>query len=89
MAIQFDARKSAKNGVERGFGFELAEQLEWDKALIIEDTRKDYGEIRLRVLAYNGDRLYAAVSTPRGGDLRVISLRKANKQEVRVHGKKD
>jgi uncharacterized DUF497 family protein len=33
--------------------------------------------------------LYAAVVTPRGEDLRVISLRKANIREVERYGKKD
>jgi uncharacterized DUF497 family protein len=33
--------------------------------------------------------LHAAVVTPRGGDLRVISFRRANRREVRLYGKKD
>jgi uncharacterized DUF497 family protein len=34
-------------------------------------------------------RLYAAVVTPRGEDLRVISFRKANAREVIRYGKKE
>jgi uncharacterized DUF497 family protein len=88
MAITFDPEKSAKNVAERGLSFELVEKLEWDTAYVKEDIRKDYGETRLQVLAFLDDRLYAAVVTPRGEDLRVISFRKANKKEVKLYGKK-
>lgn len=89
MAITFDPDKSAKNIAERGLSFELAEELEWHTAMVSEDRRRDYGETRLQVLALLDGRLYAVVVTPRGEDLRVISLRKANKREVTRYGKKD
>ena len=53
------------------------------------DTRRDYGEPRLRVMARLDGVLHAAVVTPRGGDLRVISFRRASRREVRLYGKKD
>jgi len=56
---------------------------------VVEDTRRNYGEIRLQVLALLQGRLYAAVMTPRDGDLRVISFRKANRREVERYGKED
>jgi uncharacterized DUF497 family protein len=89
MAFTFDPGKSAKNAAERGLPFELVEQIEWTKAEVIEDTRRNYGETRLQVLAPLGGRLYAIVVTPRGEDLRVISLRKASKREVERYGSKD
>jgi hypothetical protein len=49
----------------------------------------DYGEPRLLVMALLDGRLHAAVVTPRGEDLRVISFRKANRREVRLYGEKD
>jgi len=48
MAITFDPEKNAKNIVERGLSFKWVAELDWDTALIIEDTRRDYGEPRLR-----------------------------------------
>ena len=47
----------------------------------------EYGEIRLRILALLDGRLHAAVVTPRGRDLRVISFRKASMKEVKLNGK--
>ena len=55
---------------------ERVEDLDWSTAIVSEDRRQDYGETRLRVLAFLGARLHAAVVTPRGNALRVISFRK-------------
>jgi uncharacterized DUF497 family protein len=88
MAIVFDPEKNARNIAARGLNFELVERFEWDSALVKEDTRKDYGEVRLQILALLDGRLYAAVVTPRGSDLRVISLRKASRKEVGYYEQK-
>lgn len=42
--------------------------------------RRNYGEPRLLVMARLDGRLHAAVVTPRGEDLHVMSLRRASKQ---------
>jgi uncharacterized protein len=81
--ISFDAAKSERNVATRGISFELATEFEWDGALIVEDTRKDYGEPRFQALGLIGTRLHVLVFTPRGGQVHVISLRKANKREVK------
>jgi uncharacterized DUF497 family protein len=71
--ISFDSAKSEKNVLARGIPFELAAEFAWDSALIVEDLRKNYGERRFQALGLIGDRLQA----------HVISLRKANKREVK------
>ncbi len=83
MHITFDPVKNARNIDERALPFELVTQLDWETAVSVEDTRKEYGERRLRVLAFLGERLHAAVITMRGDAMHVISFRKANKKEVR------
>ena len=85
MGFTFDPAKNAKTIAERGLSFDLVEQFEWETALIIEDTRRPYGETRLQILACFEGRLYAAVVTPRGPDVRIISLRHANKREIARH----
>jgi uncharacterized DUF497 family protein len=89
MAFTFDPEKNARNVAERGLSFGLVERLEWETAMVVEDTRRNYGEIRLQVLALLEGRLYVTVVTPRGEDLRVISFRKANRREVERYGKED
>jgi uncharacterized DUF497 family protein len=85
MAITFDPDKNARNIATRDLSFESMALFEWDSALVTVDTRKDYGEIRLRVLGLLNGRVHAAVVTPRGQDLRVISLRRASRKEIGFH----
>ena len=83
MDISFDAAKNARNIATRGISFEQAADFEWDTALIVADTRKDYGESRFQALGLIAERLHVLVFTPRWGKTHVISLRKANKREVK------
>jgi uncharacterized protein len=83
MDISFDSAKSGKNLLARGISFELAAKFEWDSALVVEDLRKDYGERRFQALGLIKNRLYMMVFTPRANKVHVISLRKANKREVK------
>ena len=83
MDISFDSAKSEKNVLVRGISFELAAGFEWGGALIVEDLRKDYGERRFQALGLIENRLHMMVFTPRASKAHVISLRKANKREVK------
>lgn len=85
MEIEFDPNKSAKNDKERGLPFERATELEWDRALAFADDRRDYGEQRIVVLAPMQGRLYVVCYVMRGRVRRIISFRKANKQEERAY----
>ena len=83
MRLTFDPAKNARNIAERGLSFERVPELDWETAVSQEDTRKDYGETRIQVLAFLGNRLHAAVIAIRGDALHVISFRKANRKEVK------
>ena len=61
--------------------------MDLESAISVADTRKDYGELRLRVFGYIDRLLHAAVITPRGDKIRVISLRRANRREERAYAK--
>ena len=82
-----DPDKEDRNLAKRGLSLDLAEYLDWATALIWEDTRKDYGERRYCVLGFIEARLHSVVFTPREGKPRVISLRKANKREIKRYEK--
>jgi uncharacterized DUF497 family protein len=81
--ISFDPAKNERNIAIRGISFEVAEQFEWDTAIVVEDLRKEYGEQRFQALGFIAGRLHAMVFTPRAGKIHVISLRRANRREVR------
>ena len=83
MDISFDPAKDARNIARRGLSFARATEFDWTNALIVEDTRRDYGEWRYQALGHIEDRLHMLVFTPRAGSLHIISLRKANNREVR------
>ena len=79
--IRFDPAKSERNRLERGFGFELADEFEWETARVSEDQRRDYGEKRMTAIGLIAGRLHVLVFTPRGETLHVISLRKTNRRD--------
>jgi uncharacterized DUF497 family protein len=82
--ITFDPAKSEANVHRRGLPFSLVkEEFDWASAQVIEDRRRDYGEQRYRAFGFIGSRLHAVVYTPRGKAIHVISLRKANRREVK------
>jgi uncharacterized DUF497 family protein len=81
MDISFDLAKGEKNVLVRGISFESAARFEWVGALIVEDLRKDYGERRFQALGLI--ELHMMVFTPRANKVHVISLRRANKREVK------
>jgi uncharacterized DUF497 family protein len=84
--ITFDPRKSERNLRLRGIGFEKALEFDFSSARFDQDTRKDYGEIRMLALGYIGEALHALVFTVRDGAIRVISLRRANRKERKKYG---
>ena len=86
MEISFDFAKSERRVTDRGLPFTLVEQMEWLGAVIKEDVRKNYGERRYLAIGMIGDRLHAAVFTPRADKVHVISLRKANQREMKNYG---
>ncbi len=85
MPITFDPAKNARNIATRGLSFERVAELGWGTALLVEDDRREYGERRFRVFAFLDGRLHIAVVTPRGEDLRVISLRRASHKEEKLY----
>jgi hypothetical protein len=89
MRIEFDPAKSEWNEKLRGISFAVAGRFEWRTAMVIADTRRDYGEPRFRALGVIDGRLHSLVFTPRAEGVRVISLRRVNRREVRRYEAQD
>ena len=81
MPLTYDPKKSKRNEAERGLAFSLAADFDWSTALIVEDTRKDYKELRYQALGLINDQLHMLVFTPRKDAAHVIGLRRANQRE--------
>ena len=58
-------------------------QLDWEEALVWVDDREDYGEMRMIALAPRTGILYYVAFVDRGRVRRIISLRRANRREVK------
>jgi uncharacterized DUF497 family protein len=82
MQFTFDeASKEELNKSKHGLSLSEAAKLEWDDALLWQDTRHNYGEVRMIALGVIGARLYCVVFVDREDTRRIISLRKANQKE--------
>lgn len=87
MNITYDPTKNATNIQQRGLSFDRAADFEFEAALIVVDTRRDYGETRYRALGLLAGRVHALVFVETDDGIRVISFRKANKREVKLYEK--
>ena len=83
MQIHFDAAKDKLNQARHGLSLALARSLAWDEALVWVDDRFEYDEVRAIAFVPKGDRLYYVVFVDRGDVRRVISLRFAERREVK------
>lgn len=84
MLFDWDKAKAASNIVKHGVAFEAVHDFEFDSALIVDDDRRDYGELRKRAYGRIGDILYVLVFTQRAARIRVISLRRASRREFAI-----
>ncbi len=85
MQVTFDEAKDKANQSKHGVPLSDAGKLEWDDALIWQDTRRNYGEARMVALCAIGERLYCVVYVDRENVRRIISLRKANNKEKKLY----
>ena len=83
MKYTFDPAKDAINRTKHGVSLALAEILFAGPHAAMIDDRFDYGEVRQIGFGLIADRLFVCVYVDRQAERRVISLRKANRREVR------
>jgi len=83
MRIEFDPVKEAANQTKHGVSLSIAGELDWEAALVWIDERFEYNETRMIALAPKTNILYYVAFIDRGELLRIISLRRANRREVK------
>jgi uncharacterized protein len=81
MGITYDPVKRARTLQERGLDFEDAPIVFAGLSVEVEDTRRDYGELRMICYGKLEGRLVAVGYTPRGADRHVFSMKTANTRE--------
>ncbi len=83
MRIEFDPTKDASNQLKHGVSLAMAAELDWDAAWVWVDERVEYNETRMIALAPKTAILYYVAFVDRGDVRRIISLRRANRREVK------
>jgi uncharacterized protein len=88
MNFEWDENKNITNVQRHGIDFQDARLIFEHPMLVKADTRKDYGEKRLVGLGQLYDVVVVIVFTKRGNAIRVISIRRANRNERKIYQEK-
>jgi len=81
MDIEFDSEKDEINRLKHGVPLALDAEVLMNRIGQIGDDRRDYGEVRFNAFGLVNGRLFVCTYTMRGQTYRLISVRKASKQE--------
>jgi len=84
MEFEFDPGKSAANRRKHGIDFVRAQAL-WDDPARVEIPARTTDEPRALVVGTIGPTHWSAVVTQRRGRIRLISVRRARKEEVALY----
>ena len=82
--IEFDEEKSSKNLRERGFDFAYAARI-FDGTVTTWDSTRG-GEQRFKSTGIIDCKFYTVIYTWRRGNRRIISARRARRQEIEDYG---
>jgi uncharacterized DUF497 family protein len=85
MEYEWDNSKNESNIHNHGIDFSDAWKIFQNPILAKEDNRKDYGEIRYISIGLLNDIEVVIIYTYRGQTIRIISIRKANKNERKIY----
>jgi uncharacterized DUF497 family protein len=81
MTFEFDPLKSASNKAKHGIDFVEAQAL-WQDDRLVEAPVPSEVELRFLVIGRLDGKFWTAVFTLRGEAVRIISVRRARKEEV-------
>lgn len=81
MEFEWDPIKHARNFRERGIGFDAAALIFDSRVVEVMDTRRDYGEVRVKAIGEVEGVILAVIYTDRDGVRRIISARRATSKE--------
>ena len=84
MEFEYDPKKSAANKHKHGIDFVEAQAL-WDDADLLEIPARTEDEPRFLVIGLIAGRHWSGVITYRGECIRIISVRRARKEEVEAY----
>lgn len=83
-SFEFDPAKSESNRLKHGIDFVEAQSL-WNDPMLLEIPAKTEDEPRALVIGRMDDKHWSAVITYRGANIRLISVRRARPEEVKLY----
>lgn len=87
MEFEWHTAKDDANRRKHGIGFREAAEIFRDFVLVIEDTRREYGERRFIAVGEYGGGVVKLVFTERESGIRIISAWKANRNDRKNYQK--
>lgn len=84
MSFEFDPLKSESNREKHGIDFEEAQAL-WNDEAYLEIPAKVMDEPRFLVIGKIHEKHWSAVITYRGGNIRIISVRRSRDEEINLY----
>ena len=84
MGFEFDNNKSIANKKKHGIDFVRAKRL-WDDPDYIEIPARTSDELRCLVVGIIEDKHWSAIITYRNEAIRIISVRRARKEEIDLY----
>lgn len=87
--FEYDPAKSEANRLKHGIDFEVAQELWQDELRLEIPARVQDGEERWALIARLLARIWTAIFTRRGDRVRIISVRRARKEEEELYGQED
>lgn len=84
MPFEFAQAKSQHNQDQHGINFEEAQAL-WQDFNLVEIPAKTIDEARFLVIGKIAAKYWSAIITYRGELIRIISVRRARKEEIRIY----
>jgi len=84
MEVEFDTVKDAANIVKHGVSLRLGAVILEHRLGVVQDFRRDYGELRFNAFGWVNNRLFACTYTLRGEVYRIISVRRSSRREQRI-----
>jgi uncharacterized DUF497 family protein len=84
MDFEFDPRKSDANLTKHGIDFVGAQTL-WDDPDLMEIPARTVDEPRYLVIGRIADTHWSGIITYREGRIRIISVRRARQEEIRLY----
>ena len=84
MSFEYDPEKSDSNQLKHGIDFDKAQQL-WSDSYRIEVEARSTTENRFLVIGKIDEKHWSAIITYRGEVIRIISVRRARENEVKLY----